>query len=375
MSAIPTDLRGIVVAKSAISYLDGQRGVFCLSGYDVRDLVGRVSFEDVAHLLWHRRFPQREERPTFLADWSRHRELPGGVVSFLKSVPTDALPIYVLRSAMSVLGMLTYARHPPETPEEAAWTVRTLASSIAAKTGMIVATFKRLREGKAVPPLRPELTEASHLLYMLTGDEPSETAAQALDTYLTLQCDHGLSNSTFSCRVVGSSLTDVYSAITAAIGALNGPLHGGENAHVLPMLQEIGEPELAEAWVLKRLAHGRTIMGTGHNVYQAVDPRTAILKEAALKIDRETKLVEIAERVEEITLREKGLRANVHLYAAPLFDTLGIPPDLFTPLFVISRTAGWLAHLMEQLSDNKVFRPDCEYLGPPPGRKFIQTAD
>jgi citrate synthase len=252
-----------------------------------------------------------------------------------------------------------------------------LAISIAAKTGVIVATFKRLRERKNIPPVRPDLNDAAHLLYMLNGVEASEDAVHALDTALMLHCDHGFNNSTFSARVVASSLTDVYSAITAAIGALNGPLHGGANAHVLPMLEQIGEPELAEAWVLDQLAQKRVIMGIGHPVYKTVDPRKIILKETVMKLAgrHEAKLIQIAERVEQVMLREKGLHANVDLYSAPLFHTLGIPSDLFTPIFVISRMTGWLAHIMEQLSDNRIFRPESEYVGLPVGQRFVPLGD
>lgn len=255
--------------------------------------------------------------------------------------------------------------------------VRGLATSLAAKTGVMVATFKRLREGKDVPKVRPDLKEAANLLYMLNGVEASDEAVHALDTALMLHCDHGFNNSTFSARVVASSLTDVYSAVTAAIGALNGPLHGGANAHVLPMLQQIGDPKLAEAWVLDQLSQKRVIMGIGHPVYKTVDPRKVILKETVLKLagKQQAKLIQIAERVEEVMLREKGLHANVDLYSAPLFHTLGIPPDLFTPIFVISRMTGWLAHIMEQLSDNRIFRPESEYIGPPVGQPFVPLED
>ena len=375
MTDLPRGLRGVVAAKSAISYVDGTNGLYNLCGYDIREIAGRVSFEEAAHLVWTGELPTSQQLKEFVAPWRKSRELPEELTSFLKSVPQNAIPMSVLRSAVSLLGMLTYLENPPQTPPEALAMAEALRPSIAARMSVIVATYSRLRQGLSVPPVREDLGEAAHFLYMLHGEEPSQDAVDAFETSLVLHCDHGFNNSTFTARVVGSSLTDVYSVIIAAIGSLNGPLHGGANSHVIPMLLDIKEPERTEEWVLHELANKRVIMGIGHPVYKTVDPRKEPLKRMALKLTNSSgegaKLIEIAERIEAVMNREKGLHANVDLFSAPLFYTMGIPVDLFTNVFAISRTVGWLGQLCEQLSDNRIFRPECDYIGHAVGREYV----
>jgi citrate synthase len=369
---IPRGLRGVAVAKSAKSYVDGQAGVFNLCGYDIRDIAEKISFEESTYLLWHGRLPNRKELTDFESEFRAARELPPELVAFLKTVPQDAVPMYTLRTAMSVLGMMTMKELPAQTPAEALAIVKRLAVSLTAKMSMIVPAIQRFRTGQSLPPVRKDLGEAAHFLYQLTGQEPSTDAADAFDTALVLHCDHGFNNSTFTARVVSSSLTDIYSVLVAAIGALNGPLHGGANVQVLPMLEESGDPSRAEAWVLDQLKNKRVVMGIGHPVYKVVDPRKDPLKRMATKLTNRSgaKLIQIAEKVEEVMAREKKLHANVDLYSAPLFSALNIPTDLFTPIFAASRTTGWLAQVMEQLEDNRIYRPESEYVGPPVGREF-----
>jgi len=369
---IPRGLRGVVVARSAKSYVDGQAGVFNLCGYDIRDIAEKISFEESTYLLWYGRLPNRQELTAFEQAWRAARELPPELIAFLKTVPQDAVPMYTLRTAVSVLGMLTMKELPAQTPAEALASVQKLAVSLTAKMGLIVPAIQRFRTGQDLPPARKDLGEAAHFLYLLTGKEPSQDAADAFDTALVLHCDHGFNNSTFTARVVSSSLTDIYSVLVAAIGALNGPLHGGANVQVLPMLEEIGDPSKAEAWVLDQLQHKRVVMGIGHPVYKVVDPRKDPLKRMAMKLTNQSgaKLISIAEKVEEVMAREKKLHANVDLYSAPLLSAIGIPADLFTLIFAASRTTGWLAQVMEQLEDNRIYRPESEYVGPPVGRAF-----
>lgn len=371
-AGIPRGLRGVVVAKSAKSYVDGLNGVFNLCGYDIRDIAEKISFEESTYLLWHGHLPNRQELTAFEQEFRAARELPPELIAFLKTVPRDAVPMYVLRTAVSVLGMQTFKELPAQTPGEALAMVQKLAVSLTAKIGLIVPAIQRFRTGQELPPVRKDLGEAAHFLYQLNGTEPSQDAADAFDTALVLHCDHGFNNSTFTARVVSSSLTDIYSVLVAAIGALNGPLHGGANVQVLPMLQEIGDPSKAEAWVLEQLKNKRVVMGIGHPVYKVVDPRKDPLKRMALKLTNQTgaKLISIAEQVEAVMAREKRLHANVDLYSAPLFHALGIPSDLFTLIFAASRTTGWLAQVMEQLEDNRIYRPECDYIGPPVGREF-----
>ncbi|HUQ68815.1 MAG TPA: citrate/2-methylcitrate synthase, partial [Planctomycetaceae bacterium] len=221
---IPRGLRGVVVAKSAKSYVDGQAGVFNLCGYDIRDIAEKISFEESTYLLWYGRLPNRKELAAFEQEFRAARELPPGLIDFLKTVPRDAVPMYTLRTAMSVLGMLTMKELPAQTPAEALAMVQKQAVSLTAKMAMIVPAIQRFRSGQDLPPVRKDLGEAAHFLYMLTGKEPSQDAADAFDTALVLHCDHGFNNSTFTARVVSSSLTDIYSVLVAAIGALNGPL-------------------------------------------------------------------------------------------------------------------------------------------------------
>jgi citrate synthase len=369
MAVASRGLRGVVAAETRKSCVDGVNGIFNLSGYDITELAGKVRFEEVVYLLWHGELPNREQLARVTADLRKARQLPEALIEFLRRLPRDAHPIDVLHMGVAMLGILEKAVTEDKEPIDV---VRHRALSIAAKTSVMVAYFHRLRSNKPLPPIREDLSEAAHFLYLLTGETPAPEAEQALDMALVLHVDHGFNNSAFTARVVISTLTDIYSAVTAAICSLKGPLHGGANEGVVPMLLEIGSLDNVENWVKAQLAQKKVIMGIGHAVYKTVDPRARHLKEMALKLTaalEEAKWIKMSERIEEVMLKTKELHANVDLYSATVYHSLGIPTDMFTSVFVITRTVGWCAHIIEQLEDNRIFRPDCEYVGPTLGKK------
>jgi citrate synthase len=249
-----------------------------------------------------------------------------------------------------------------------------IAIKLIAQIGIIAAYFHRARTGRPLPPIRKDLSEAAHFLWLLTGEEPSPEAAETLDVAYVLHAEHGFNASTFTARVVASTESDLYSAIAAAIGALKGPLHGGANEGVIHMLQEIGSLEKVDEWIAEALRQKKKIMGIGHRVYKVLDPRAPHLKAMAVKLSNqlgEPKWIQMSERIAEIMKREKNLNANVDFYSATVYYSLGIPTDLFTPIFAIARMSGWTAHVLEQLADNRLFRPLSEYVGPAYGRKFV----
>jgi len=252
--------------------------------------------------------------------------------------------------------------------------LETRALSITAKVGMIVGYHHRARQGLSLPPVRMDLGEAAHFLYLITGETPSPEAVNTLDVAYVLHADHGMNASTFSARVTVSTLSDIYSAVTSAIGTLKGPLHGGANEGVIMMLQEIGSLEKVDAYIEDQLAQKKKIMGIGHRVYKTLDPRAPHLQEMAMKLSSELgepKWIQMSERIAALMKEKKGLNANVDFYSATVYYSLGIPTDLFTPIFAIARTSGWTAHILEQLSDNRLYRPLSEYVGQPVGKKFV----
>jgi citrate synthase len=298
------------------------------------------------------------------------RQLPDQIVEFLKTTPQTALPIDVLRTAVSMLGL----HDPSLVIDQSLEATRRRAISITAKMGVIVAYFHRARNGLELPPVRTDLSEAAHFLYLLDAKLPSEKKTQVVDLAFVLHAEHGMNASTFSARVTISTLTDIYSAITAAIATLKGPLHGGANEGVIHMLQEINTPDRVEAFIEQALAEKKKIMGIGHRVYRVLDPRAPFLKEMAVLLGSELgepKWIEMSERIAALMKEKKGLHANVDFYSATVYYSLGIPTDLFTCIFAISRTAGWTAHVLEQLADNRLYRPLSEYVGDPAGKNFV----
>jgi citrate synthase len=369
MALVSKGLEGVVAAETRLGEVKGAEGVLFYCGYDINELAGKVSYEEVVYLLFHNRLPTRAELDGFTTALRAERELPQGVIDFLTSAPKAAKPIDIMRTAVSMLGCYDTLRHDLTMSAELATAVK-LVSQI----GIIAAYFHRSRQGLALPPVRKDLSEAAHFLYLVTGEVPSKEAEQTLDVAYVLHAEHGFNASTFTARVVASTLSDMYSAISAAIGALKGPLHGGANEGVIHMLEEIGDVDKVDAWVEDALAQKKKIMGIGHRVYKVLDPRAPHLKEMAIKLSNqlgEAKWIQMSERIATIMKEQKGLNANVDFYSATVYYSLGIPTDLFTPIFAISRMSGWTAHVLEQWSENRLFRPLSEYVGRPYGQKVV----
>jgi len=374
MPLLSKGLEGIVANTTRLSDVLGDTGQLIYAGYDINELAGKVSFEEVVHLLWHGHLPNRTELDELHRNLAASRDLPKGVIDFLINAPKSAGPMDVLRTAVSMLGIYDF-EHDEDLNMDLN---RRRALSITAKIGMIVGYYHRARQGQPLPPVRTDLGEAAHFLYLITGEEPTNEARDTLDVAYVLHADHGMNASTFAARVTIATLTDIYSAITSAIGTLKGPLHGGANEGVIQMLQEIGEEANVDEWVEEQLAQKKKIMGIGHRVYKVLDPRAPHLQKMAIKLSEqlgEPKWIRMSERIAQIMKECKGLNANVDFYSATVYYSLDIPTDLFTPIFAISRTAGWTAHILEQLGDNRLYRPLSEYNGPEVGKKVIPIAD
>jgi citrate synthase len=363
-------LEGIIANTTRLSDVIGDKGRLVYSGYDINDLAGKVSYKEVVYLLWKGKLPNRRELDDFTRALRAERQLPEPVINFIKSAPKDADPMDVMRTAISMLGLYDSDIHKEATRE----INERRARSITAKIGVIAAYFHRARQGKSLPPVRDDLTEAEHFLYLIFGEPQPQEATDALDVAFVLHADHGMNASTFSARVTISTLSDFYSAITSAIGTLKGPLHGGANEGVIHMLQEIGEEKNVDAYIEKQLAQKKKIMGIGHRVYKTLDPRAPHLRAMAIKLSErigEPKWIRMSERIAQLMKEKKDLNANVDFYSATVYYSLGIPTDLFTPIFAIARCSGWCAHVLEQLEDNRLYRPLSQYVGEPVGKKVI----
>ncbi|MEM1157333.1 MAG: citrate synthase [Verrucomicrobiota bacterium] len=375
MSVIAKGLEGIVAAETALSDVRGQEGTLVYQGYNIDELAGNVTYEEVVYLLWHGHLPKTAELEQLKTALAEERELPKGLVEFLKSVPKDAVPMDVIRTAISMLGLYDTGEFGED--EKEGINIRR-AISVTAKIGVIAAYFHRAREDKELPPVRKDLSEAAHFLYLLNGETPSKEAENTLNMAYVLHADHGMNASTFSSRVTIATLSDMYSAVTSAIGTLKGPLHGGANEGVIRMLQEIGELDKVDDWVQEQLDQKRKIMGIGHRVYKVLDPRAPHLKRMAVELTAqlgEPKWIRMSERIAKLMLEKKGLHANVDFYSATVYYSLGVPIDMFTPIFAISRTSGWTAHILEQLADNRLYRPQSEYVGPAEGKRVVPLAE
>ncbi len=355
-------LEGIIANESKLSDVQGREGKLYYLGYPIDDLVENTTFEEIIHLLHVHKLPTRAELDRLTRTLRAQRSLPRGVIDFLTGAPKDANPMDVLRTGVSMLGLYdTRGEDQDRNLNEE----RSLG--IIAKIPLIIGYFHRAREGLSLPPFREDLSEAGHFLYLITGETPSANATRTLDIAYILHADHGMNASTFSARVTIATLSDMFSAITSAIGTLKGPLHGGANEGVIQMLEEIGSLEKVDDWVSGKLAKKEKIMGIGHRVYKVLDPRAPYLRQMAIKLTEELgepKWIQMSERIAEIMLREKKLNANVDFYSATVYHSLGIPTDLFTPIFAISRAAGWTAQVLEQLDDNRLYRPLTLYSGP-----------
>lgn len=370
MPVIAKGLEGIVANSTALSDVRGEEGILIYAGYNINELAGKVSYEEVVYLLWHGELPNKVQLEALHHELGSQRELPQGVLDFILGAPKDSNPMDVIRTGVSMLGL--YDKVPTGEIDPAK--NRHRAVSITAKIGVIAAYYHRARLGKDLPPVRKDLREAAHFLYLLNGVEPTPEAAKTLDVAYVIHADHGMNASTFSARVTIATLSDIYSAVTSAIGTLKGPLHGGANEGVIHMLQEIGDESKVDGWVEEALATKKKVMGIGHRVYKTLDPRAPHLRSMAVQLCEqlgEGKWIRMSERIAELMKERKGLNANVDFYSATVYYSLGLPTDMFTPIFAIARTSGWTAHILEQLVDNRLYRPLSEYVGPTVGKMVV----
>jgi citrate synthase len=366
-------LEDVVAASSSICYLDGQRGVLAYYGYDIHDLV-RASFEEVCYLLWHGRLPNRAELGDLQSQLAAARPLSEAVLRLMKQLPpaSSSGGMDTLRTLTSALGQFD-----PEANDSSQQANYRKAVRLTAQLGSIVATYGRLQQGGGPIQPDPALGHAANFLYMLTGQRPSALATHAFDVALVLHADHELNASTFVARVAAATLTDLYSAIVGAIGALKGPLHGGANADVMRMLIEIGQdapPERVDEAIRGKLARKVKIPGFGHRVYRTEDPRATHLRKMSKELGERsgnTRWFEMSRRIEQLVTGEKKLYPNVDFYSASTYYTLGIPIDLFTPIFAVSRVSGWTAHCLEQYANNRLIRPRTDYIGPSYPQTFL----
>lgn len=353
-------LEGIVATTSSISSIVD--GVLTYRGYDIDDLAENASFEEVAYLLWYGKLPTQSELDALIKQLGEYAVVPTEVIDQLKIYPKSTNSMAALRTAVSSLAL--YDESANEMSKEA--NIKK-AIKLQAQIPTLIAAFARLREGKEPVAPKQGVSIAANFLYMLTGQEPDQVAVKALDQALVLHADHELNASTFAARVTVATLSDIYSGVTSAIGALKGPLHGGANEAVMVMLEEIGSFANVEPYINAKLANKDKIMGFGHRVYKNGDPRAKHLQKMSRELGKLTgnmELYEMSVKIEELVTGQKGLKPNVDFYSASVYTTLQIPRDLFTPIFAISRASGWTAHILEQYDNNRLIRPRAEYTGP-----------
>ena len=354
-------LEGVVATQSSISSIIDDQLTYV--GYKIDDLAKNSSFEEVVYLLWNLKLPNKSELDEFKGELAKNMELPEAVIDHLRSYDLSTVhPMAALRTAVSLLGLYDVEADVME--EEAN---KRKAIRLQAKISAVVTSFARIRQGKEPVKPKKDLSYAENFLYMLNGAEPKDIEVEAINKALVLHADHELNASTFTARVCVATLSDIYSGVTAAIGALKGPLHGGANEQVMKMLTEIGEEENAIPYIKEKLDNKEKIMGMGHRVYRNGDPRAKFLKEMSKQLTELTgqaKWYNMSVKIEEYIKENKGLPANVDFYSASVYHSLGIDHDLFTPIFAVSRVSGWLAHILEQYDNNRLIRPRAEYIGP-----------
>ncbi len=360
-AASSAGLRGVAAATSSISDVNGEKGELIYQGYNIHDLANNATFEEVVFLLWNKRLPNADELSQLEQSLRAAYEIPAELIALMKQFPREADPIDVLRTAVSALEF--YDSNSRDISRE---TSLKTAIRLTAQFPTLVAAAERIRNG--AEPIAPDasLNIAANFLYMLKGEKPSEREARIFDVCLILHADHELNASTFTARVVAGTLADMYAAITAAIGALSGPLHGGANTAVMKTLLEIGTVENVEPFIRQALSAKRKMMGFGHAVYKTEDPRATHLRRFSKEIAEsagDSKWYEMSRKVEEVMMSEKGLYPNVDFYSASTYYMMGIPLDLYTPIFAVSRISGWTGHVLEQYADNKLIRPRAEYIG------------
>jgi citrate synthase len=368
MSTLTAGLEGVIAAESEICFIDGEAGILSYRGYNVHTLAEHATFEEVIFLLWHGRLPNRTELEDLKKTLAANRPIPPQVTKFLGEA-SQGVPMDVLRTAVSMLGI-----YDSESGDMSAEANLRKAQRLMAQTATIVTTFDRLRNKKEVLPVDPQLGLAANFLYTLTGNRPDDVMERAFDVAMTLHADHELNASTFAARVTAATLSDIYSAVTSAVGALKGPLHGGANQDVVRLLLEAGTESQALKMVKDRLGLKVKIPGFGHRVYHTEDPRATHLRVLSEELGRRTghlKLYEISKQIEQTVKELKGLNANVDFYSASTYYSLGIPIDLFTPVFAVSRMSGWTAHVLEQYRNNRLIRPRADYKGEPDGRPWV----
>ena len=364
-------LQDVVATTSAICYLDGAKGVLAYCGYDIHDLAQHATFEEVCHLLWHRRLPTRAELGDLQSQLAAGRTLPEQILRLMRSLP----PVGGMDALRTVASAL--AHYDADAGENSPQAQYRKAVRMTAQVGSVVATWGRLQAGGGPIAPDPVLGHAANFLYMLTGERPTATATRAFDIALTLHADHELNASTFAARVAAGTLTDLHSAMVAAIGTLKGPLHGGANAEVMRLLLELGEtatPERVEEAVRAKLAQKEKVPGFGHRVYTTEDPRATHLRKMSKELGQQqgnSAWFDMTERIEAVMRREKQINANVDLYSASTYYALGVPIDLYTPIFAVSRMSGWTAHVLEQYANNRLIRPRAEYTGPEHPRRWV----
>jgi citrate synthase len=362
MKAAAGGLRNVVVGESRISSIDGARGILAYRGIDIHTLADASTFEETVFLLHQGRLPSGAELEACSAELAGARPVPEGVLEMLRRLPPATHPMTTLRTLVSALGAYT---DDTEDASEAA--LGRQARQLTAQMATLVAAIDRARRGRQLVPPDPKLPHAANFLYMLSGDRPDPTASRAMDVALILHADHEFNASTFAARVAASTLADLHGAVTAALATLKGPLHGGANEAVMRTLEAVGSAERVEGFVRDALAAKKKLMGFGHAVYKTEDPRATELRGLSRRLGEsagQTLWYDLSQRIEAVVHAEKGLYPNVDFYSASAYRVLGIPTDLFTPVFAVSRIAGWTAHVLEQLGNNRLIRPESEYTGP-----------
>ncbi len=371
--ALKAGLEGVVAGVSKICKVDGEKGELFYWGYNIHDLAQGATFEETVYLLLHGELPKQPELLSFSRTLNQKTFLSPQIKSFLKNFPKQASPMAALRTAVSGLGMFDIRSEEKKPLEKDSAIVRDRALFLVGQVSSLVAGFEQLRKNQECIDPKPEFNHAENFLYMMSGKKPNELQSKAFNIALVLHADHELNASTFAARVTAATLADIYSAATSAIGALEGPLHGGANEAVMKLLLEIKTLENTEKVITSRLAEHRKIPGFGHRVYHAEDPRATHLRQMAKELGESLGnhlWYDMLKKIEEIMWREKKIYSNVDCYSAAVYHLLGIPTDLFTPIFAVSRMAGWMAHVLEQYSDNRLIRPRAEYIGPE-NRTFV----
>jgi citrate synthase len=355
-------LEDVVVSTSDICFIDGDKGRLLYRGYDIDDLVAHSTFEEVTYLLWYGALPTKKELDAHNKTLAASRRLPPKMIDLLRALPRKTTPMEVLRTGVSALSAFD-----PDAADNSRDATLRKSIRLTAQMPTIVAAWERIRRGRPVIPPNPRMNLAANFLYMLTGKKPTDLAAKTFDVALIMHADHEFNASTFAARVTAATLSDVHSAVTSGIGALKGPLHGGANEQVMLMVEKIKDPAKAEPWIRKALADKARLMGFGHRVYNVEDPRAKHLRRLAAELGEQagsTVNVQIIDTVRRVVEQEKHIYPNVDLYSGAAYASMGIATDQFTPIFAMSRVAGWSAHVLEQHGNNRLIRPRAEYTGP-----------